>query len=447
VREDALPDRYEQPRLAGRGGMGEIYVARDRELERTVAVKVLDERFAEDRDLRARFTREALAAARLSGEPHVVTIFDVGEWRGRPFIVMEHLGGGTLAERAAAGPLPPEEALDLLEQVAAALDAAHARGIVHRDVKPANLLLTERGEVRVADFGVARVLDETASGLTATGMVLGTVGYLSPEQAQGHPATAASDLYALGVVAYELLTGGRPFERLSAAAEAAAHVEEPVPPASERGVGLPPSVDAVFARALAKDPSYRYETGRQLVSGLRSALSPPPAAAPARLPAPPPPRRRSFAPLLALALLLGALAGGAAVAALLTGDGGGQETTERAGAPTTTRGTTAPRPGPTATTRDGVSPEEAAALNDDAFALMQDGRWEEALPLLRRALPALLGSYSSGFPNEAYTEYNLGKTLAELGRCEEALPHLERSERLQGEREPITAAKQQCQGE
>ncbi|MGH2996015.1 MAG: protein kinase domain-containing protein, partial [Gaiellaceae bacterium] len=131
MREGTLPHRYEQPRLAGRGGMGEIYVARDRELERTVAIKVLDERFAEDRDLRARFTREALAAARLSDEPHVVTIFDVGEWHGRPFIVMEHLGGGTLAERAASGPLPPEEALGLLEQVAAALDAAHARGVLH----------------------------------------------------------------------------------------------------------------------------------------------------------------------------------------------------------------------------------------------------------------------------------------------------------------------------
>ncbi|MGH2995957.1 MAG: tetratricopeptide repeat protein, partial [Gaiellaceae bacterium] len=219
-------------------------------------------------------------------------------------------------------------------------------------------------------------------------------------------------------------------------------------PASERSARLPPSVDAVFARALAKDPAYRYESGRELVAALRGALAPPPAAEPVPAHTSPPPRRRSFAPALALALLLVALAGGAGLAALLAGDGGEQGTTERAA---TREGTTVP---PTVTTgqetsppASGLSSDEAAVLNDDAFALMQEGRWEEALPLLRRALPALRGTYSDGFRFEAYAEYNIGKTLAELGRCEEALPHLERSEKLQGAREPITAAKRQCQGD
>ena len=248
-----LPGRYEKPRLIGRGGMGEIYLARDRTLGRTVAVKVLAERLAEEQELRERFRREALTAARLSGEPHVVTIFDVGEHNGRPFTVMEYLPGGTLAERARRRPVEPEHALAWLEQAAEALDAAHAHGVVHRDVKPANLLFDASDRLQVVDFGIARLMDDTL-GMTAPGTILGTAGYLAPEQASGRETTAASDRYALAVVAYELLTGVRPFERTSETAEAAAHIHEPVPPASERGAGLPATVDAVFAKALAKSP-------------------------------------------------------------------------------------------------------------------------------------------------------------------------------------------------
>src|SRR5918996_1495840 len=235
-----LPDRYAEPRPIGHGGMGEIYLARDRELGRQVAIKLLDERFAGDESLRRRFQREALTAARLSGQAHVVTIFDVGEWRGRPFIVMEYLPGGTLADRARKLPVDHGQALAWLGQAATALDAAHAEGIVHRDVKPPNLLFDGRGDLQVVDFGIARAVDDTM-GMTAAGTILGTAGYLSPEQARGEPATPASDRYALAVVAYELLTGGRPFEGGSATAEAAAHIHKPVPPASERGVGLPPA--------------------------------------------------------------------------------------------------------------------------------------------------------------------------------------------------------------
>ena len=208
--------------------MGDIYLATDDTLGREVVVKVLSERYAADEAITERFKREGLAAARLSGESGAVTIFDVGEWEGRPFIVMEHLGGGSLEERLAReGAQPPARALAWLEQAAATLDSAHRHGVVHRDVKPANLLLDSHDALHVADFGIA-----SAAGLdsmTLTGTVLGTAGYLSPEQAQGERADPASDLYALAVVAYELLSGQRPFENDSPTAEAVAHVHAPVP--------------------------------------------------------------------------------------------------------------------------------------------------------------------------------------------------------------------------
>ena len=216
-----LPPRYQNPVRIGRGAMGDVYRATDRVLGREVAVKVLNERSAENAGFRERFSREALAAARLSGEPGIVTIFDVGEWCGRPFIVMELLAGGSLEQRLRSGLPDPGLALEWLERAAQALDAGHRHGIIHRDVKPGNLLLDEHGDVHVADFGIAR-----ASGLdslTETGTVLGSAGYLSPEQASGRRASPASDRYALAVVAWELLTGTRPFESESATAEAAAH--------------------------------------------------------------------------------------------------------------------------------------------------------------------------------------------------------------------------------
>jgi serine/threonine-protein kinase len=463
VEAGVLPDRYAGPRLIGHGGMGEIYLARDRELGREVAIKLLDERFAGDESLRQRFQREALTAARLSGQPHVVTIFDVGEWRGRPFIVMEYLPGGTLADRARKRPLDRGQALAWLSQAAAALDAAHGAGIVHRDVKPPNLLFDARGQLQVVDFGIARAVDDTM-GMTAAGTILGTAGYLSPEQARGEPASPASDRYALAVVAYELLTGGRPFEGGSATAEAAAHIHEPVPPASERGVGLPRQVDAVFERGLAKRPEDRYGTAEDFVAALSSALrrqedTTRTRPLPAAMPPGPPPRRRSAAglPLLVGALVLAGLIAAGIVAAFVATNG--EDSPVRAPAPgreTVTEEVTIEGEATTVTQEvttspeeqeeeAGVTPDEAAALNDEAFAEhMQQGDYEGALPLLERAVPALRGTYSADFPYEAYAEYNLGKTLAELDRCDEALPHLERSENLQGEREPITAAKQQC---
>ena len=179
-----LPPRYREPHLLARGGMADVYQATDDELGRDVAVKVLAARYAEDESLRRRFSREALAAARLSGNQRIVTIFDVVEHAGRPMIVMELLPGGSLAERLTPGvPCRPQQILDWLDDAAAAIDAAHAAGIVHRDVKPGNLLLDERGRIKVADFGIA-----SAAGLdsfTQTGTILGTPLYMSPEQCSG----------------------------------------------------------------------------------------------------------------------------------------------------------------------------------------------------------------------------------------------------------------------
>ena len=431
--------------------MGDIYVAHDRKLDRVVAVKLLAERLAQDPDLRVRFRREALAAARLSGEPHVVTIFDVGEHEGRPFTVMEHLPGGTLADHLGDGAVDPDRALAWLSEAAEALDSAHEHGIVHRDVKPANLLFDGADRLQVVDFGIARVIDETM-GMTAPGTVLGTAGYLSPEQARGHETTAASDRYALAVVAYELLTGRRPFARESATAEAAAHIHEIVPPASERA-DLPEAVDAVFARALAKSPVHRFPTAAAFVEALAEAL---------HTPAPPPPAvppstgRPSAAPVAALVagvVLLTIVGIGAAL--LLTRDdpappaantqtGPATQPTTTAPPPTTTVARSTPPASPTSTPANAVSVEQAAELNDEAFQLMRDGRWREALPLLERAVPALRGTYSDDFRYEAYAEYNLGRTLVELGRCNDAVPHLERSRDLQGNRPEIREALRDC---
>jgi serine/threonine protein kinase len=174
-----LPSRYRDPELLAEGGMGEIYRATDQALGRMVAVKLLAARHAADELSRNRFTREALAAARLSGDPHAVSIFDVGEHNERPFFVMEYLAGGSLQERLRSGAVPIPQALDWLENAGRALDAAHERGIVHRDVKPGNLLFDDRGAIKVADFGIARAVGEES--MTKPGTVLGTAGYLAPE--------------------------------------------------------------------------------------------------------------------------------------------------------------------------------------------------------------------------------------------------------------------------
>jgi serine/threonine-protein kinase len=451
---DILPARYRDAELIGRGGMGEIFRARDDVLGREVAVKLLAERFAGEHEVRERFTREALTAARLSGEANVVTIFDVGEHRGRPFIVMEHLGGGSLEDvLGREGAQRPSRALEWLEDAGRALDAAHAAGIVHRDVKPANLLLDGGGRVHVADFGIA-----SAAGLdsfTRPGTVLGTAGYLSPEQAGGERATPASDRYALGVVAFELLSGERPFARDNPTAEAAAHVRAPIPAISEANAALPGALDPVFERALAKDPAERFASAGDLVAALRDAFDTDAGttrvAAPAPAPAEPTrpvhraPPRQPIGPLgIVLTVLALALLGGLVAYALTRGDDEPQSQQPQGRTVVRTLVTTAPgttervtvttqaeeeQPPPQQQGADGV------ALTDQSTQLLNESRYEEALPVAQQALAALQGS---GELYEAYANYNVGKALLGLGRCAEAIAYFDRSQQIQGERKEIT---------
>ena len=441
-----LPPRYSNPARIGYGGMGDIFRAEDSELGRVVAIKVLAERFAQDLSVRQRFKREGLAAARLSGDPSTVTIYDVGEWNGRPFIVMEHVDGGSLEDRLKSGPPSPDDALDWLAQAAAALDAAHAKGVIHRDVKPGNLLLRSDGSLRVADFGIASAVG--LHSLTATGTVLGTAGYLSPEQARGERATSASDRYALAVVAYELLTGARPFESESATAEATAHVQAEVPPVS-------PQLDPVFARGMAKDPGERFPTAAAFVDALREALE----GGAATTHVLPGARRRSPW-LLVAGLVVAALIGGAGLAALLAGGDGNssaQRTTAPAPPPPPQPPPAPPPPPPPPQPPPPPPPPpplppppppkppppsaSGTALTDQATAALARGDYAGAEGLARQAVSALRGS---GQTYEAYAEYDLGAALVGLGRCGEAVPHLERSRAIQGDRPPIKKALKAC---
>jgi eukaryotic-like serine/threonine-protein kinase len=275
-----LPARYRAKRHLASGGMASVWCAEDQVLGRTVAVKVLAERFADDGMAMRRFKREARAAARVSNHPHVVTIFDVGDLDPddgqaseptRPFIVMEYLAGGTVADAIRHGAVRRQEAVRWLREAATALDHAHERGIVHRDIKPANFLLNRSRVLHVADFGIARLVSEDT--ISSAGELFGTAAYLSPEQALGLAATGASDRYALAVAAFELLAGERPFLTQHFAAQARQHIEDEPPRASSVDRTLAPAVDPVLSRGMAKQPEDRFPTAGAFVDALETALS------------------------------------------------------------------------------------------------------------------------------------------------------------------------------
>jgi eukaryotic-like serine/threonine-protein kinase len=425
----ALPERYRVEHRIATGGMATVWAAHDEVLGRRVAVKVLSSLLGEDESYHARFAREARAAARISGCGHVVTIYDIGEHAGRTFIVMEHFGGGTLAGRL-RGPAPVDRDTGVrwLREAATALDYAHEHGIVHRDVKPANLLLDDDDRLAVADFGIAHVADATRQ-LTRVGEVVGTAAYLSPEQALGQTASAASDHYSLAVVAFEVLCGERPYRAAHPTAQARQHVEAAVPRITERAPDLPSAVDDVLAWGMAKRPDERPATAAELVDHLDAALRDVPVHA-----APTTRRSRRRRPLVPALLAVAALAAAGTAVALTAWDADGPvrqtarttATTPRTTTPASAR-TAAPAPAVTAPAPQPPAPatRTPAQLNDDGFALIRQERYAEALPLLQRSVEGFRALRDTSELPYAYSLYNLAYALARTGHEAQAVPLLE----------------------
>jgi eukaryotic-like serine/threonine-protein kinase len=330
--------RYRIVRKLGSGGMADVYLAEDEELGRRIAIKILNDRHANDESFVERFRREAKNAAGLS-HPNIVSIYDRGEAEGTYYIAMEYLDGRSLKELVVArGPLPIPDAIDATRQVLAALRFAHRKGVVHRDIKPHNVMADADGRLKVTDFGIARA---GVSQMTEAGSIIGTAQYLSPEQARGAPVDQRSDLYSVGVVLYEMLTGTTPFSGESPVEIAMKHLSDPPRPPSVERSDIPPDLDMIVLRALAKDPDDRFQTAEEMdaelervsrgagvttetadaatavLSGAALAAAqtsiipprrPPAATRPGYRYAEPPPRRRPVWPWL-LALLLVVMAG------------------------------------------------------------------------------------------------------------------------------------------
>jgi len=257
---------YEIRSVLGKGGMGTVYLADDHSLDRQVALKMLPLHLSQAPDIVARFQREARALARLR-HPNLMHIYTVGEHQGRPFFAMEYIRGSTLSSLIAkTGPLPPPQAVHIAAEVMSALDKVHKAGIIHRDIKPGNIMVDEDGRAVLMDFGLAR--QDTDAALTADHTVLGTPNYMSPEQARGERLDARTDIYSLGVVIYEMLTGGPPFKGKTSFEILRQHIESTVPPPSERQPDVPPELDAVTARALAKSPADRFQNVGEMAAAL-----------------------------------------------------------------------------------------------------------------------------------------------------------------------------------
>ncbi len=470
-----IPDRYEIRRRIAQGGMASVWCAHDRVLGRDVAVKLLAEQFAHDESAVRRFQREARAAARLSGHPHVVTIYDVGQATGesetgpRAFIVMEYLPGGTVADALRVGSVGRRQALRWLKEAAGALDYAHGHGVIHRDIKPANFLLDGTRVLHVADFGIARLGTEDT--ITSTGYMLGTAAYISPERALGQPATEASDRYALAVVAFELLTGERPFAAEHFAAQARLHIEQPPPDASSRNRDLPRAADAVLARGMAKEPDERWPTAAAFVDTLELALSEGAApvgvrrapTAPTRVrrgPSAPTRVRRAAAPppvqltpaqtrrrIPRWALPVAALAATALAIGILVGAGHSSKshpaTSAKASKPVVhqrhrahkarpaTTSSTVAAASTTATTT--APPSSATALEARGHQLMLGGDYGAAIPVLRQALAAA----SQSSLTYAYALFDLGHSLRMSGDPRAAIPVLFRRLQIPNQTEVV----------
>ncbi len=328
-----LSDRYRLEAKLGSGGMSTVYLARDETLDRAVAVKVMHREMSEQADQLERFRQEARAVAKLS-HPNVVAVIDAGEDGGHPYIVFEYVEGETLKQRInRIGALDPQEALAYAIEIARGLSVAHARNMVHRDIKPQNVLIDSEGRAKLTDFGISRQLEQ--DGMTATGRVLGTTDYVAPEQAMGHPVDVRSDIYSLGVVLYEILIGQVPFHADSQVGVAMKHVNEELPDVQARRPEVSAATALVVERATAKEPAERYQDVSEMIDDLSTALEVEAARAGSTtgeatsvLEAVPPPKRKlsSRSRLSGAAVVLLLLVTGGAIAAVLlisNGNGGG----------------------------------------------------------------------------------------------------------------------------
>ena len=276
-----LAGRYQIGELLGRGGMADVHLGLDARLGRRVAIKLLKPSLANDPAFRTRFRQEAQAAARMA-HPTIVRVFDAGEEIARdssgrelqvPFIVMEHVEGRLLKDLVAEGPLPAEQAVHIVDGILTALEYSHRAGVVHRDIKPGNVMVTATGQVKVMDFGIARAISDSSATIAQTSAILGTAQYFSPEQARGEAVDARTDLYSTGVVLYELLTGRPPFAGETAVATAYQHVSEPPTPPSRLNPAVTPALDAVVMHALAKDRFERFQTAADFKNDLDAAVA------------------------------------------------------------------------------------------------------------------------------------------------------------------------------
>jgi tetratricopeptide (TPR) repeat protein len=448
-RGDLFADRYRVVRRLGAGGMATVWLAEDERLGREVAIKRLSTDAPEEALMR--FRREARLGAALN-HPNFVSVFDTIATDEGALIVMEYVPGQSLDELAKRGPMDPGQVVSILSGVAAALDHAHAQGVVHRDIKPANILVREDGTAKLADLGIARALDATQ--ITTVGTVIGTVPYMAPERREAAGAgDPASDVYALAAVAYELLAGAS----VDQAATGGEHSPDRRSLAA-RWPDAPAGVLAVVLRGLSEDPARRQTSAGEFVIELEDALRHGPE--PTRPFTPPLTGRRSR-PMLSragvasrpgrsrvgavLALTLVALVAiTAAVIALVGEDGGGGAPSERAANAENSAGESGGGGGsdaaaPTAEeqARPGASSVEGARLNEIGFRLINEGRAAEAVPILQRAVESF--PEGTGDLNYAYALYNLGNALRLSGRPEEAIPVLERRLQIPNQRATVAA--------
>jgi tRNA A-37 threonylcarbamoyl transferase component Bud32/tetratricopeptide (TPR) repeat protein len=480
-----LGGRYRVLRHLGSGGMASVLLCQDERLDRQVAVKRLHA--DSPADVEQRFVREAKLGASLN-HPNLVSVFDTATDDEGVLIVMEYVEGEALARTLKRGPLESDRVAAMVRDVGSALDHAHAQGVVHRDVKPGNVLLRHDGVTKLVDLGIATAQDHTR--LTHSGMVLGTAAYMAPEQLEGGQTTAATDVYALAVVAYEALTGERAREGRTPMEIAHRIATSPPPDLREALPSASPQAAEVLKRAMAQDPRDRPRSAGELASGLARALEEPPTAPtravpatrteprPAPIPAaakPPPPtgparkpdRGRGKRPVgaIALALVLLALAAATVIAAVLSSgdDGGEPERADRGQQQQSDRGNGSrarqerqppaeeqqpaePAPAPEPEPEPEQQPEEESAsfdpargaqLNDDGYTLMQQGDYAGAVPILQQAVASW--PEDSQDITYAYALFNLGKSLNRSGNPDEAIPYLEKRLNWPDQRETVQA--------